>query len=269
MAKRFLDISGQKYGRLVAIRRDGHLRGSTAWICRCDCGAVVRATTNALRSGNTKSCGCMKSPVVDLAGQIFGRLTVTKLDHVGDHGAVWSVRCDCGKRTTQRGDALRSGRVVSCGCYCRERSAQATDERNRTHGLGGTPEYLCWFSMIRRCNNPHPGAEARNYRDRGITVCRRWLRVENFYADMGPRPGPGYTLERIDNAGNYEPSNCRWATRGEQGRNRRSNRLLTWRGETLPCIVWAERLSLHPITLATRLHSGWTVDRALSTPPKR
>lgn len=264
-----LDISGQRYGLLVALARAAPIRGGSAWSCKCDCGKATTVPLNALRSGNTTSCGCKRWRVVDLTGLRYGRLTVVTLDGVGDHGAVWVAHCDCGKRTTQRGDGLRSGRVVSCGCYVRENTSRLLRARNLTHGLRRAPEYIVWHSMLRRCLKPRTGAEARNYKDRGITVCKRWLRLENFLADMGQRPSAKHTLERINNSKGYSPANCRWATRKDQGRNRRSNRLLTWRGETLPCVVWAERLGLNPATLAVRLHSGWSTARALSTPPKK
>ena len=101
---------------------------------------------------------------------------------------------------------------------------------------------------------------------RGISVCERWHRFENFLADMG-EPKPGQSLERIDNHGNYEPGNCKWATRSEQGRNKRNNRLVTYQGETLCVAEWAERRGLKYLTLYMRLFaSGWDVERALNTP---
>jgi hypothetical protein len=127
------------------------------------------------------------------------------------------------------------------------------------------PSYRSWYSMIDRCTNPSKkGWE--NYGGRGIAVCERWRKFANFLSDMGDRPN-GLSLDRIDNDKNYEPGNCRWATRGEQARNRRSNRLLTYKGETHVMKDWATILGIKYITLRYRLFVlGWTVEKALETP---
>lgn len=125
-----------------------------------------------------------------------------------------------------------------------------------------TPEYRSWEHMIRRCQE-HP-----QYIERGITVCARWITsFEHFLSDMGARPTLAHTLDRIDNSGPYSPDNCRWATRQEQARNRRSNRLLTHNGETLCLSAWAERLGITPNALYMRLRT-WPVEKALSAPGK-
>jgi hypothetical protein len=138
-------------------------------------------------------------------------------------------------------------------------------DRSRTHGRSRTPEYCCWQAMIQRCINPHRrGYE--NYGGRGISVCDRWrTSFENFTADMGPRP-PGHSLDRIDNDGNYEPGNCRWATNTVQLRNRGNNRLVTFNGETLTISEWAEKLNVHKNTLTNRIDRGWSVDDAFTKP---
>lgn len=137
--------------------------------------------------------------------------------------------------------------------------------RNATHGLSRTPEYRAWKEMVRRCTNPKCAAWP-NYGGRGITVCERWLDLHAFIADMGPRPGPGYEIDRIDNDGNYDPGNCRWVTVKRNARNRRSNRMLEFRGEEHPLAEWCERLGLPRDTVRKRLEAGWSVDKALTTP---
>lgn len=121
-----------------------------------------------------------------------------------------------------------------------------------------------WGDMKGRCLNP----AHRNYADyggRGISICERWLTYENFLADMGERP-PGRSLDRLNNDGNYEPSNCRWATPKEQARNTRSNRLITYKGETKCMAQWADDLGLPKHTLEQRVAKGWDIEKALTTP---
>lgn len=124
-----------------------------------------------------------------------------------------------------------------------------------------TPEYNAWRNMRRR-STAVGDPQWKDYGGRGITVCARWQDFAAFYADMGKRPA-GHTLDRINNDGNYEPGNCRWATRTEQQRNRRVTRWLTHEGETLPLCVWAERCQLSEHLVGQRLSRGWTVARAL------
>ncbi|WP_433916931.1 hypothetical protein [Streptomyces sp. NBC_01744] len=164
------------------------------------------------------------------------------------------------------GDALRQGRTTSCGCFHREQLG----DRSRTHGQKGTPLYRVWVWMIGRCCNENNASYAY-YGGRGITVCPEWRKsFEAFARDVGASFRDGLTIERVDNGGNYEPGNVRWATRQEQARNRRSSRLLTFEGETRTLTEWSERLGLRHQTLQQRLdRSGWTVERALTTPPRQ
>ena len=150
----------------------------------------------------------------------------------------------------------------------------ARDSRGRltgtkTHGRRGALRrgaYASWNGMVQRTTNPND-ARFADYGGRGIRMCDRWRKsFEAFLADMGDRPTPEHSLDRIDVNGNYEPGNCRWATRKEQQRNQRGNVRLTHNGETLCIAEWAERLGIEYCVIETRLRRGWSVERALSKP---
>jgi hypothetical protein len=133
------------------------------------------------------------------------------------------------------------------------------------HGWARTPEYRAWKSMRARCENQRNPAFAR-YGGRGILVCERWHGehgFENFLADVGPRPSPEHSIERIDNDGNYEPGNCRWATRVEQGSNKRNNATLTVNGETATISEWSRRTGIGRTTIRERLRVGRPVANAV------
>jgi len=158
----------------------------------------------------------------DLSGQRFGRLAVEAYACTRAGRAVWLCRCACGASALVRGGDLRSGNTRSCGCFALDTQravGRSSAARGTTHGRSRTPQYKAWAGMLQRCSNKNARAY-KYYGARGIKACPRWFRFENFLADMGERP-PGKTLDRINNDGNYEPSNCRWATPKEQQANRR------------------------------------------------
>ncbi|MFB6873719.1 hypothetical protein [Streptomyces sp. NPDC056323] len=204
------------------------------------------------------------TPKINLTGQRFGRLVVIAEAGRQDRKVTWLCRCDCGTESTVRGANLRSGHTTSCGCWKRERIVEAS----RTHGQSSSRLYKIWRGMVRRTSDPNNPDYAR-YGGRGISVCEDWRKsFEAFARDMGKRP-EGMTLDRIDNDGNYEPSNCRWSTATEQARNKRSNRLLTYAGQTLPISVWAEHTGIRGHTISSRIRCGWSVERALTVPPQK
>lgn len=195
----------------------------------------------------------------DLTGKRFGKLVALRVvgKTKGRH-AIWLCRCECGnEKRIVRGNLMRSG---SCGCVWKARIASG----NTKHGKYYSPEYRVWASMIQRCSRKEsPGF--KNYGARGIDVCQRWRRFDNFYLDMGQRP-QGMTLERKNNDLGYSPENCIWATRASQSRNTRRNRMFTIAGETKCLTDWAAWCGIHYATLTSRLKRGLTFEQAVSHP---
>lgn len=191
-------------------------------------------------------------PIKSLESARYGRLTP------GQHlkGQGWLCRCDCGESKIVTGNHLRSGAVVSCGCF-HEQQQRAP----KLHGMRRTRAWAIWSLMVQRCTNPRNPAWP-NYGGRGIRVCVEWMQFASFIRDMGPPP-EGLTLERINNERGYEPGNCRWATRTEQARNKRTNRIVELGGVSMPLVVWCELLGLKYWTVHARLRRGATEREAL------
>lgn len=191
-------------------------------------------------------------------GKRFGRLLVLSDDKVYLQRRTCTVVCDCGVKKTMLRSSLTAG-AKSCGCL--------TKEVHTKHGLYGTPEYNTWSSMIARCLKPQ-STTYHKYGGRGITVCERWKDIHNFIEDMGPRP-KGTSIERINNNGNYEPGNCRWATSTEQGRNKRNNNLITAFGETHTASYWAEKLGTNKNLVYVRIRQGFSPEEAVTIPVRK
>lgn len=199
-------------------------------------------------------------------GRTFGRLTAVR--DAGIHGGRSRIDCvcECGVTITARRDHLESGVTRSCGCWKRDERTARKKHGDSCRG-GTSPEYVTWSDMIQRCHNPRQESYQR-YGGRGITVCDEWrASFEAFLAHVGRRPGPEYSIDRIDNGKGYEPGNVRWATRAQQARNKSINRVVTYNGRTLCLMDWANELGFNFDVLHSRLGKlGWTVERAFTTP---
>lgn len=198
-----------------------------------------------------------------IAGQTFNRWTVVSRVKTDLRPITqYLCRCSCEKKAERilSGWLLKAGISKSCGCWLSERISL----RNRTHGMYGTSEYRTWQSMLGRCHSKTHKSFWR-YGGSGIFVCDRWRNsFENFYADMGPKPSPKHSIDRIDGTGSYTPENCRWATTGEQLRNRRVTRFIEFQGKKLTAKEWEPFSGVKPDTLLRRIKLGWTPERALT-----
>lgn len=200
----------------------------------------------------------------DMTGRRFGRWLVTSRAANLNGQWAWHCHCDCGSIGVVRGNPLRRGASLSCGCL----AAELAGARNRTHGMRKTTTYKAWGSMRERCLCEWHKSYPR-YGGRGIRICQRWLdSFESFLEDMGARP-PGMSIDRKDNDGDYTPTNCRWATGKQQCRNKSNNTRLTAYGETKTIAEWMEdpRVTVCDRTITDRLKAGWTHGQAVETPP--
>lgn len=200
------------------------------------------------------------SELIDLTGRNFGRLTVVERAPHHNKTVHWICQCACGTTKKINSASLKKGYTRSCGCLRKE----IMRNKQMKHGLNELPEYNVWKGMWTRCRS----LREKNYGGRGISVSEQWRDFQTFLRDMGRRPSPKHSIDRIDNDGNYESGNCRWADRKTQARNTRSNQRykLGEREEVLP--VYAEEFGIHVKAIENRLRLGWPLEKALTTPLK-
>lgn len=199
---------------------------------------------------------------LNLVGNKYHKLTVVEFAGLDiRRNSRWKCRCDCGNETIKTGCNLKSGRLKTCGC---EAHARRVETRAEDH-----PDFRVFLAMLARCYTPSTPSYG-SYGGRGVKVCDRW-REGGFWVfldDMGPRPTPDHSIDRYpDTAGDYTPENCRWATPKQQANNRRTNTMITYRGETRTMKEWAEALGINYQTLKARIRSGWDIERAMTPEP--
>lgn len=226
------DLTGQRFGKLIVLE-DTHRTnkyGKEIWLCKCDCGNMTEKASTYLKNTLRPYCGKCKLPqgkshkFKDLTGQKFNMFTVIKVDRFTPHGTYWLCKCDCGELDSVRTDMLTLNRIKSCGCV-----HYAEGFKNKIK-IKNTKIYTTWNSMKARCYNPN-STHFKDYGGRGIKVCEEWLDKKkgflNFYnwayqnGFVETKDRKQCTLDRINNNGNYEPSNCRWITIQEQQKNKR------------------------------------------------
>lgn len=261
-----MDMIGKNYGKLTVINFVAIVNKKSFWKVRCKCGFEKDTTKRQILVGSIPNCNCdkdemLKDKMKSLCGKKFGRWTVIgfckkKKDHY-----YWSCVCDCGKEGVVEHGLLKSGHSKSCGCYSAEvrlKHGQATKD-NRSS------EYRTWSGMIQRCENSLT-KEYKNYGARGIKICEEWrTSFETFFSDMGKKPSSKHTLDRFpDNDGNYEPSNCRWATWAQQRRNMRTNHWIEFNGEKMVAADWAATLNVSANTVIRHFDNS-TFDKLIQS----
>lgn len=228
-----LNLVGLRFGNFTVLKQiENDKNGKIQYLCRCDCGKEKVASRRNLMRGHATSCGCLRHKRKNLIGQRFGRLTVvdyaeTRFEKNGKCITYYKARCDCGKEIEVLRGSLTSGKTQSCGCL--------RTETLITHGLSKKRLYMVWHGMRQRCYNPNARGY-KNYGGRGIQICNTWLGehgFENFYEwamangyDENAARGE-CTIDRINNDGNYEPTNCRWVDLEVQRSNQRRKQTKT------------------------------------------
>jgi hypothetical protein len=202
----------------------------------------------------------------DLTGMRFGKLVaVEPFKKSWCSKYFWKCECDCGKEISCLGSNLLRGNTSSCGCYKDEKIG----DLRRSHGLPNTRIFKIWAGIRKRCNNPKCAAY-KDYGGRGIKICERWDKFENFYEDMKDGYADNLSLDRFPNVnGDYEPGNCRWATTAEQNRNRRTNVIVEYNGVSKTLTEWQMVTGIRYSTISNRIKQGWSVEDALSIKTKK
>lgn len=207
--------------------------------------------------------------LVSLIGQKYGKLTVLSRHECNDkfNKPLWVCKCECGNIAIVGGNRLKSGNTKSCGCLIPITSREQ-GKRNAKHGMKGSRIYEIWHGIKARCYNPN-NKDFKNYGARGITVCTQWENDFEAFYNWAAMHGyaEGLTIDRIDNDGNYEPSNCRWVSTREQNRNKRNIVWLEYNGATKTLSEWSRETGISVSVISNRLKRGWSIEDALTIKP--
>jgi hypothetical protein len=206
-----------------------------------------------------------------MIGSRYGRLTIIQRapSRPPSRATRWLCRCDCGTEKVIEARNFRGGYTQSCGCLQKDVQAKRMTRHGDSPHRGYSREYAAWMNMKARCYNPDTPGYHR-YGGRGIAVCGEWRNdFAAFLRDVGRRPSSAHSLDRVNGDGNYEPSNCRWATPGQQLNNTSRNRRLTLGAETMSVAQWSRHLNLSTRTISDRLRKGWPTERVLAIHSRR
>ena len=278
-----IDLTGQRFGRLVVIQKGKpHITSGGAyiatWICKCDCGNYTTVQAPKLRKGHTTSCGCLIKEnkghaYEDLVGQKFNRLTVIKFIPPSERtvrGYNWLCQCECGKMIKANANKLKSGMQQSCGCL-KEEMKYNIGNVNKKYKYSNKRLYGVYKAMLNRCYNPN-GREYKNYGGRGITVCDEWLGEYGYDAFAEWAISTGYdinaeygdcTIDRNDVNKGYSPDNCSWKTNKQQQSNRRDTIILSYNGEKHSMKEWSEILGISYSKILYHVHKGKTLEQII------
>lgn len=261
-SRQMIDMTGKKYNKITVLEMLPEPNHKTKCKCLCDCGNIFTTTSYDVRSGHTKSCGCIpSSSPTELIGKKFNMLTPYMFGGITNKKTRWWCKCDCGNIVLVYATNLVNGHSKSCGCL-----------HLKSLGLSKSRIYSIYTGMVNRCYNPN-SKEYKNYGGRGISVCEKWLGENGSYLFYLWATRHGYkenlSIDRIDNNKGYSPDNCRWATLIEQANNKRNNIKLTYNGETKTVKEWSRIVGLKYPTLMNRVKSGWCPEKALFSPLKK
>lgn len=265
MGIRYIERIGEKYNKLKILDCKKGSPKHWYYYCLCDCGNKKWIRSDHVLNSRIKSCGCEvhKHVYQNLIGKNFGRLKVLSLENIDNHNVKWNCICECGNHTVVSANNLRSGGTLSCGCYKKERIKEGTVIHNGTK----TRIYKIYAKMLQRCNNKNDISYLR-YGGRGIKVCKEWASSRTGFIEFRNWAlANGYsdelTIDRIDNDGNYEPTNCRWVTYKVQANNKRNNKYINYKGETHTMSEWSEITGIPVYKLQYHLSKGKELDTIL------
>jgi len=261
------NLDGRRFGKLVVIHRvENYVKPNgkkeSKWLCQCDCGKTTKVVSSHLKSGMTKSCGCLIGKAFnDLTGKRFGSLTVTERSENMGKRTAWLCKCDCGNTCHAPAYRLNSGQMRSCGCLRRELAISV----NTTHGMSHTRLYKVWGAMKRRCDCPTVDRYPV-YGGRGISYCEEWTTFEPFMRwALATGYSQGLSIDRIDVNGNYEPDNCRWVLLEEQSLNKVNSKNVRLGDETKPLKEWCILKNIPYEKAYQRLYKlGWSPEKTFT-----
>lgn len=273
------DYIGKKYNNLTVLNFLDRENGKLMVRCKCDCGNITNVNISNLKNGHTKSCGCYTKAMLkesDYVGKKYERLTVESFIRKENNGKarLYAICiCECGNKKNVQIDQLKRGLTKSCGCYSME-VRRKKENKHKVHGMRKSRLYEIYSHIKQRCYNINSiGYE--KWGGRGITVCDEWLDKDNGFINFyNWAISNGYSdilsIDRINNDGNYNPNNCRWATAKEQADNRRSNITISFQGKEQNLKAWSAEYNISYSALRDRImRYGWDIEKALTTPVRK